>query len=114
MAIDPNRVGVRIKSDRWGRRLEHCLTLEGQMGVDPGGWTGEASEKRLHSKTNLEGGEERREEVSSHGCSTFWFALMFSHVNLYLLTLVQQMAQGFPRRRQGADLMIAVAKVLVE
>ncbi len=79
---DPNRVGVRIESDRWGRGLKHCLTLEGQMGVDPGGWTGEASEKCLHSTTNLEGGEERREEVSLHGCSTSWFVLMLSNGNL--------------------------------
>ncbi len=32
---------------------------------------------------------------------------------LYLLILVRQMARGFPRRRQGADLTIAFAKVLV-
>ncbi len=70
MAINPNRVGVRIKSDRWGCGLKRCLTLEGQMGVDPGGWTKEASKKRLHLTTNLEGGEERREQVSLHGCST--------------------------------------------
>jgi hypothetical protein len=66
----PNRVGVRVESDRWGHRLECRLTFEGQMGVDPGGWTKEASEKRLHLTTNLEGGEERREQVSLHGCST--------------------------------------------
>ena len=42
-------------------------------------WTGELSEKGLHMTTNLEGGEERREEVSSHGCSTrlFTFCLKF-------------------------------------
>jgi hypothetical protein len=70
MAIDPNRVGVRIESDWWGRGLKRRLTLEGQMGGDPGGWTGEVSEKRLHSTTNPEGGEEHREQVSLHGCST--------------------------------------------
>jgi hypothetical protein len=29
------------------------------------------------------------------------------------LILVRRMVRGFPRRRQGANLMIAVAKVLV-
>jgi hypothetical protein len=62
--------------------LKRHLALEGQMGVDPGGWTKEALEKRLHLTTNLEGGEERQEEVSLHGCSTSWFVLMLSHWNL--------------------------------
>jgi hypothetical protein len=33
-------------------------------------WTRELSEKRLHTTTNLEGGEERRKEVSPLSCST--------------------------------------------
>ena len=45
------------------------------------------SEKRLHSTTNFEGGEECREEVSPHGCSTglFTFVLKFLLRNLVSL-----------------------------
>jgi hypothetical protein len=56
MAINSNRVGVRIESDRQGHRLECCLALEGQMGVDPGGLTGEVSEKNFDTTNNLVGG----------------------------------------------------------
>ncbi len=54
------------------------------MGVK---WTGVASEKCLHSTTNFEGGEERWEEVSPHGCSTglFAFVLMFLPGNIVSL-----------------------------
>ncbi len=47
-------------------------------------WTGVLLEKRHHSTTNFEGGEERREEVSPHGCSTglFAFGLKFLLGNL--------------------------------
>ena len=92
--------------------MECLLTLEDQVGVS---WTGVASEKRLHWTTNFEGNEERREEVSPHGCSTglFAFVMMFSLGNLVSFDLVLQMAQGFPQRRQGADLVITFATILV-
>ena len=50
-------------------------------------WTGVLSEKCLYSTINFEGGEERREEVSLHGCSTglFAFGLKFSLGNLVSL-----------------------------
>ena len=43
--------------------------------------------EKLHSTTNLEGGEERWTEVSLHGCSTgvFAFVLKFSLGNLVSL-----------------------------
>ena len=64
--------------------MECLLALEGQVGVR---WLGVASEKRLHSTTNFEGSEERREEVSPHGCSTglSTFGLKFSLRNLVSL-----------------------------
>jgi hypothetical protein len=83
MAINSNRVGVRIESDRWGRRLERCLALEGQLGVGPGGRTKKASEKNFDTTTNLVGGKERQKKVISYGCSTcLVFGLMISHRNL--------------------------------
>ena len=83
VAINPNRVGVRIESNRQGCRLEHCLALEGHMRVGPGGWTGEVLEKNFDTTTNLIGGKERRKKVSLYGCSTcLVFGLMISHRNL--------------------------------
>ncbi len=82
MTIDPNRIGVRVESDRWGRGLKRPLTLEGQMGVVPGGQIGEASEKDFDATTNLVGGKEHQKKVSLYGCSTgFAFGLMISHRN---------------------------------
>ncbi len=45
VAINPDRIGVRVESDRWGHGLKRRLTLEGQMGVVPGGRTGESWRK---------------------------------------------------------------------
>ena len=80
MAINPNRIGVRVKSDQGGRGLRHRLTLEGPMGVVPGGRTGEASEKAFDAT------EERRKKVSSYGCSTGLVSgLIISHRNFVSL-----------------------------
>jgi len=86
VTIDPDRIGVRVESDRWGHGLEHHLTLEGQMGGVPGRWTGETPEKDFDATTNLVGGEERRKKVSSDGCSTgLVFGLIISHRNFVSL-----------------------------
>ena len=83
MAIDSNRIGVRIKFDRQGRRLERHLALEGQAGLSPGGRTKEVSEKSFDTTTNLVGGKEHQKTESLHGCSTcLVFGLMISHRNL--------------------------------
>ena len=80
MAINPDRIGVRVESDRWGRGLKRRLTLEGQMGGVPGRWTGETSEKDFDVATNLVGGEECRKKVSLDDCSTgLVFGLIISH-----------------------------------
>ena len=65
MAVDADKKGVGIESDCQGCWC--LLALEGWVGAK---WTGELSEKCLHTTTNIEGGEERRKEVSPHGFST--------------------------------------------
>mgnify|MGYP006207700429 CR=1 FL=1 len=86
--------------------MKRRLTLEGQMGVVPDGWTVETPEKNLDATTNLVGGEERREEVSSDGCSTgFVIDLIISHRNF--ISLDSRAANGArfppetPRSRFG-------------
>ncbi len=63
--------------------MERCLALEGQVGVSPGGRTGEASEKSFNMTTNLVGNKERQKKISLYGCSTcLIFGVMISHRNL--------------------------------
>ena len=57
-------------------------------------WTEELSEKRLHSTTNLEGGEERWEEVSLHGCSTGVFAFVLKFLLRNLVSLDSGTSNG--------------------
>ena len=114
MAIDSNRIGVRIESDRGGRRLERCLALEGQVGVGPGGWTRDASEKDFDTTTNLVGGKERLKKVSSYGCSTcLVFGLMISYRNLVSFNFCAANGARFPLETSRSNLVIAVARVLV-
>ena len=83
MAIDSDGIGVRVKSDRQGCRLECCLALEDPVGRSPGGRTEEASEKSFHATTNHVDIKECWKEVSYHGCSTcFVSGLIISHRNL--------------------------------
>ncbi len=114
MAIDPDRIGVRVESDQWGRGLKHRLTLEGQMGVVSGGRTGEASKKDFDATTNLVGGEECRKKVSSYGCSTgLVFGLIISHRNFVSLDPCAANGVRFPPETPRSYLTIAFAKVLV-
>ncbi len=62
--------------------MERRLTLEGQV---PGGRTGEAPEKHLNATTNLEGGEERRKQVSSYAFGSTGFDLIIPHRNFVSL-----------------------------
>ncbi len=97
MAIDPDRIRVRVESDRWGRGLKRHLTLEGHMGGVPGRWTGEMSEKDFYATTNLVGGEEHRKKVSSDGCSTgLVFGLIISHRNFASLDSCAAIGARFP------------------
>jgi hypothetical protein len=65
VAVDADEKGVGIESDR--QVCWRLLALEGQVRAK---WTRELSKKRPHMTTNLEDREERRKEVSPHGCST--------------------------------------------
>ncbi len=73
-------------------------------------WTGVLSEKCLHSTTNFEGGEERREEVSLHGCSTGLFAFVLKFLLRNLVSLDSGAANGarsppeMPRSQLGDHL----------
>jgi hypothetical protein len=62
--IHPDKVRVRIKSDRWWSQLKHCFTLESQAGGVPDRGTQETSKKRLNTTTNPEGGKGGRKKVS--------------------------------------------------
>ena len=67
------------------------------MGVVPDGWTVETPEKNLDATTNLVGGKERREEVSSDGCSTgFVIDLIISHRNFISLDSCAANGARFP------------------
>ncbi len=75
----------------------HRLSLEGQMGVVPGGRTEEAVEKDFDATTNLVGGKERRKKVSLYGCSTgLAFGLMISHRNVVSLDSCAANGARFP------------------
>ncbi len=73
--------------------MERRLTLEGQV---PGGRTGEASEKRFNATTNLVGGKERREKVSSYAFSSTGFDLIISHRNFVSLDSCAANGLRFP------------------
>ena len=89
MAVDADEKGVGIKSDR---QVCWCLlALEGQVGAK---WTRALSEKKLHSTTNLEGGEERWKEVTLHGCSTGVFAFVLKFLLGNLVSLDSGTANG--------------------
>ncbi len=75
------------------------------MGVVPGGWTGETSEKDFDATTNLVGGEERRKKVSSYGCSTgLVFGLIISHRNFVSLDSCAANGARFPRETPRSQL----------
>ncbi len=73
-------------------------------------WTGVLSEICLHLTTNFEGGEERREEVSPHGCSTGLFAFGLKFLLKNLVSLDSGVANGvrsppeMPRSQLGDHL----------
>jgi hypothetical protein len=71
--------------------LECLLALEGWVGVR---WTGVLSKKYLHLSTSFEGGEERQEEVSPHGCSTGLFAFILKFLLRNLVSLDSGAANG--------------------
>ena len=73
--------------------MERRLTVEGQV---PGGRTGKASEKRLDATTNLEGGEERRKQVSSYAFGSTGFVLIISHRNFVSLDSCATNGARFP------------------
>jgi hypothetical protein len=84
MVIHPNRVGVRIESDwRWSRLKRH-FTLKSQVGGIPDGGIRETLEKNLNATTNLEGGKNGREQVSSKRLA-FGFVLQLSNSFLVFL-----------------------------
>ena len=65
--------------------------------MGPGGRTGEASEKDFDATTNLVGSKERREKVSSYGCSTgLVFGLLISHGNFVSLDSCVASGVRFP------------------
>jgi hypothetical protein len=84
VVIHPNRVGVRVKSDRRWSRLKHRFTLKSQVGRVPDGGTRETSEKNLNVTTNLEGGKNSWEQVSSKRLA-FGFVLQLSNRFLVFL-----------------------------
>jgi hypothetical protein len=84
MVIHPNKVRVRMKSDRWWSRLKRHLTLESQVVGVPDGGTQETYNERLNGTTNVEGDESSREEVSSKRL-IFGFILQLS--NWFLVSL---------------------------
>ena len=97
VAIDSNKIGVRIESDWRGCRLERRFALEGHVGVSPGGRTEEASEKSFDMTTNLVGSKEHQKKVSTHGCFTcLVFGLMISDRNFVSLDSRTTNGAGFP------------------
>jgi hypothetical protein len=77
VVIHPDRVRVRVKSDRRWSQLKQCFTLKSQVGRVPDGGTQEMLEKNLNATTNLEGGKNSREQVSSKRLA-FGFVLQLS------------------------------------
>ena len=94
VAINSNGIGVRVESDQWGCRLEHCLALEGQVGMSPGGRTQEVLEKSFHAMTNLVGSKERQKEVGhSTQVNKFWptsSSTSYHHLHSHLPRLPYQ------------------------
>jgi hypothetical protein len=84
VVIHPNKVRVRIKSDRRWSRLKRCLTLKTQAGGVPDGGTREMSEKRLNTTTNPEGGKGSQKKESLERV-VFDFVLQLS--NWFLVSL---------------------------
>ncbi len=84
MVIHPNKVRVRIKSDRRWSHLKRHLTLESKVVGVPDGGTRETSNRRLNVTTNLEGGKGSRKKVSLV-CMVFGFVLQLS--NWFLVSL---------------------------
>jgi hypothetical protein len=84
VVIRPNKVRVRIKSDRRWSRSKRRLTLESQAGGVPDGGTREPLEKRLNATTNPEGGKDSWKKVSSERV-VFDFVLQLS--NWFLVSL---------------------------
>ncbi len=84
MVIHPDKVRVRIKSDRRWSRLKHRFTLESQAGGALDRGTRETSKKRLNATTNPEGGKGGWKKVSSERV-VFDFVLQLS--NLFLVSL---------------------------
>ncbi len=95
VVIQPNRVGVRVKSDRRWSRLKDCFTLKSQVGRVPDGGTRETSEKNLNATTNLEGGKNSREKVSSKRLA-FGFVLQLSNRFLVFLDSFTSNNARFP------------------
>ena len=95
VVIQPNRVGVRVKSDRRWSRLKHRFTLKSQVGRVPDGGTQETLEKNLNTTTNLEGGKNSREQVSSKRLA-FGFVLQLSNRFLVFLDSFTSNNARFP------------------
>ncbi len=84
MVIHPDKVRVRIKSDRRWSCLKHRLILESQAGGVPDGGTQETLEKRLNATTNPKGSKGSQKKVSSERV-VFDFVLPLS--NWFLVSL---------------------------
>jgi hypothetical protein len=78
VVIHPNKVRVRIKSDRRWSHLKRRLALESQTGGVPNGGAQETSDERLNATINLEGGKCSRKKVSPKHSLVFDFVLQFS------------------------------------
>jgi hypothetical protein len=78
MVIHPDKVRVRIKSDRQWSRLKHRLSLESRTGGVPKGETRETFDERLNATTNLEGGKCGWKKASPKRSLVFDFVLQFS------------------------------------
>ena len=104
MVIHPNKVRVRIESDwRWSQ-LKRCFTLKSQVGRVPDGGTQETLEKNLNATTNLEGGKNSREQVSSK-CLAFGFVLQLSNRFLVFLDSFTLNNARFPPEAPRSHLM---------
>jgi hypothetical protein len=111
MVIHPNRVGVRVKSDRRWSRLKRRFTLKSQVGRVPDGGTQETSEKNLNAKTNLEGGKYSCEQVSSKRLA-FGFVLQLSNRFLVFLDSFTSNNATFPPEAPRSRLVDPHCQVL--
>jgi hypothetical protein len=111
MVIHPNRVGVRVKSDRGWSRLKRHFTLKCQVGKVPDGGTQEMLEKNLNVTTNLEDGKNSQEQVSLNRLAFGFVLQLFNRFLVFLYSFTSNNAR-FPPEAPRSHLVDCCCQAL--